>query len=587
MVAMVSVGGMVGGLIGGVAEAQPRDEKTPFKDHRAVWISRFEFNSQASIQQAMQNIADVGFTDVVFQIRGQGDVLFDSNIETWDPYRYPGGNPGFDPLGVAVQSAHSNGLKIQAWMNTIPMWRDTTSPYSPPSDPNHFYNANPNLRAKDINGNDMPISSGQYVGVNATDPGTVTHLTSLVQEIVQNYDVDGVHLDYIRNVVNGSGTLLYPQDPATRARFTSETGLNPSINTSAYKTWVGGKITTLVESIKSTVESENPNLELSAAVWRDYIIGGNDYQQFANEWVESGAVNNAMPMIYTTNDSLFRQNVLLWKSLNPDSAISFGLGTYLHNDADQTLRQLRMAQYLGGNGFTTFSYNDLYDGGSLSAIGQAVKTFNEELAAREDHNLPISYFEDDEGYFGYSPTLSGSNQGITDATADLSTEAAYTGLQSQKITIDGDANGWFLRHVAGDGVNPVASPSSNQELIADGSIGFWLMTEDEGLSVRVAVDDVEGTAERGIELPIIADGEWHLYEWDLDNDLEWEGWVNGDGLIEGQTVTLDSIQFFGAGDATFYLDKVAFNPFGSLATIPEPASVALMLVGAAGLMRRR
>ena len=62
----------------------------------------------------------------------------------------------------------------------------------------------------------------------------------------------------------------------------------------------------------------------------------------------------------------------------------------------------------------------------------------------------------------------------------------------------------------------------------------------------------------------MADGEWHLYEWNLDDSSEWEGWVTGDGLISGVPLTLDSIQFWGEGQATIFMDEVGQNPAGSI-----------------------
>lgn len=550
----------------GSAVAAPADAEGAFRDYRAIWISRFEFSNEAGIRDRIAAIADAGFTEVMFQVRGQGDVLFPSAVETWDAGKYGSNGPGFDPLGVAVQEAHDHGLKLHAWINAVPMWRDSSNPHLPPADPNHFYNAHPELRLKDVNGNDMPLSSGQYVGVNPTHPGTVTHITDLAREMVQNYDLDGVHLDYIRMVTNGaSGPLTYPQDPDTRARFNSETGLNASSSPNEYKQWVGDKITTLVTSVRDTVAAEDPDAQLSAAVWRDYDIGTADYQQRADEWVEDAAVDFALPMIYTTNDSLYRNNFLKWKSLDADAGVAAGLGSYLHSGSQQTLDQLDTAQYLGANGFTLFSYGTLFNGTTLNAFGQAVKDYNAELVARDDDLLPLGDFEGgDEGYFASSPLLSGSNFGINaGTTAGITGDAAFDGVSSQEIFIDGDEAGWFLRHLAGT-AGGAASPSGNQELIAQGSIGFWLRTLDEDLTVRLAVDDVEGTAERGTLKDVVADGQWHLYEWGLEDDSQWEGWVNGNGQINGQTITLDSIQFFGSGDATVYLDKVAFNPFGSL-----------------------
>ncbi|CAN0454016.1 unnamed protein product, partial [Ectocarpus fasciculatus] len=92
----------------------------------------------------------------------------------------------------------------------------------------------------------------------------------------------------------------------------------------------------------------------------DFDIGGRDYQQFADQWAESGAVDVAFPMIYTSDDALFRNNVLKWKGLDHQSAVAVGLGSYLHSSSQQTLDQLDTAQYLGANGFNVFSYGTLF-----------------------------------------------------------------------------------------------------------------------------------------------------------------------------------------------------------------------------------
>lgn len=165
----------------------------------------------------------------------------------------------------------------------------------------------------------------------------------------------------------------------------------------------------------------------------------------------------------------------------------------------------------------------------------------------------------DEGYFYLSPTHSGSTTGVVDATAAQTDTVNHTGEGSQVLTVTDDGTpGWFVRHLAGGG-----SPGNNLSIGADGHVGFWLKTSTLGMSVQIAVDD-PGTADRGIAKSVNADGQWRLYEWDLSDDDQWVGWVNGDGVITGPTLTLDSIQITGTGDAVLYIDTVAHNPTGSL-----------------------
>ena len=172
--------------------------------------------------------------------------------------------------------------------------------------------------------------------------------------------------------------------------------------------------------------------------------------------------------------------------------------------------------------------------------------------------VPLEDFEIDEGTFNIDPTASGSNLGIIDATADRDFGSFHSGAVSQRIDVTGDAGGWMLRHTSGFGEGSLNTP-----LTADGWIGFWLMTDTPGISVQLGLDDPL-SADRGDLQPVIADGQWHLYQWDMDDPSQWEAWAFGDGVITGPTLTMDSIFFHGAGNATIFMDDVAYNNTASL-----------------------
>lgn len=566
-----------------------------FGDFKGMWVSRFEYNedSVADIQQKLSDAASLGITDVMWQVRGRADAYYYSNFES--PAQ--GWQQNIDPLQVAIDAAHSNGIKLHAWMNTMPLWSNSTSP----ADTNHiWYNSDPSFRVTDINGQTEAIQNGastfggSYARVNHVLPEVQTHINNVVNDIATSYDVDGIHLDYIRwlGPSGGAGESFrpdwdyLPHDPYSHQLYQQETGLNGADGSSyakreAYRDWVQGKITQLVTSVGQTVDSaelaEGRQIQLSAAVWNNPTTAERDYMQDYRTWLQQDLLDIAMPMVYLDNGNSHLLDGFLTDILDAqtNTDISIGLGTYLHDagggGVNETISQLQKVYGSGADSASFYSYGSFFDAGSLGADrADAVADWYAALAdvppaggVLSPDATVITSFDSpgDQGYFNSPITAAGQTTIGSLSVAEQTSDESHMGGGSQLLDID--ANGsWTLRHLAGG-----SSPAGNLVLTAEGSVGFWLKTDDPGLTVQIAVDD-PSTADRGTLKNVIADNQWRLYEWDLSDDDQWQAWVNGDGAITGPTLTLDSIFFYGSGDATIYLDTVAHNPLGSLLAAP-------------------
>lgn len=214
----------------------------------------------------------------------------------------------------------------------------------------------------------------------------------------------------------------------------------------------------------------------------------------------------------------------------------------------------------------------------------------------------IDDFEVDEGHFNWNYNFSpvsqtfglASGPGNSSGPSDRVTSEHHgpgTGSQLIDLVIDstGDST-WQLRH--NSGIGSAAQPAGNVPLPGTGYVGFWLKTDDPGITVRIGIDDPVGgntALERGILKDLTADNQWHLYQWNFEDALDWDAFAGGaNGQIDaaGGTVTIDSIWLAGSGNAQIYLDNVMHNPFGVIA-IPEPASASLIALGAIALLALR
>jgi hypothetical protein len=138
--------------------------------------------------------------------------------------------------------------------------------------------------------------------------------------------------------------------------------------------------------------------------------------------------------------------------------------------------------------------------------------------------------------------------------------------------------GWAMEVPAGEGLT----------LDRAGWVGVWLRTESAGVDVALVLNDLGGT-ERSSLLPVVGDGAWRLYQWNLDDATHWDGLDAANGALDGLMVDVRSLLFRGGETgAVVFADELRMNLNG---TVPEPGSAVVAggaaLIAAAGRRRRR
>jgi len=331
---------------------------------RAVWVVRTNYRSPEDIKHVMANCADAGFNHVIFQVRGNATVYYPSKIEPWsEEYNYT--SPGFDPFAVACQEAHARKLKIHAWVNVIPAWKGET----PPKCPNQLYNKHPEWFWYDQQGRRQPLSSF-YVSLNPCLPEVRTYLVDVFRELLANYPLDGLHMDYIRfpneppAIPRGSG-IDYPRDKRTLELYMHDSWLspNPDGNKANWDRWRTRQVTKLAAQIRDMVRETRPQAILSASV------GSNRRQSlthFRDElyWVRWGLIDAAFPMNYKPDVQRFDEGLAMWMSHRGQVDVVPGLWFDGRLPTEQGIsvvrEQIASAVDKTGN-FCLFSYTSLFD----------------------------------------------------------------------------------------------------------------------------------------------------------------------------------------------------------------------------------
>lgn len=167
----------------------------PKREFRGAWMHTV-FQGQYAKQTSEENKAylrrqldllqDAGVNAVLFQVRPSADAFYPSNLEPWSRFLTKDGKapePYWDPLQFMVDEAHARGMELHAWLNP---YRVTTSK-TEVLPPGHIYHKE-------------PWRFVRYAGDGKLyfDPGLPENrefIVDVVLNIVERYDVDGIHFD--------------------------------------------------------------------------------------------------------------------------------------------------------------------------------------------------------------------------------------------------------------------------------------------------------------------------------------------------------------------------------------------------------
>lgn len=351
-----------------------REEFSKKREARGVWLSRWEYTShldnrtpqaqQQKIIEVMRLARKAKLNFIFFQVRGQCDAFYRSQLEPWaaELTGRLGQEPGWDPLLFAVKTAHRHGLELHAWLNTFSCWKGKQPP--PHSTPEHVYHSHPEWLCADKQGKPMTLGD-HYIYLSPGIPAVRRHVHQVAMELVNNYNIDGIHFDYIRYPENAKAAG-YSHDVISVQRFRSANG-NP--RQLAWADWQREQINIFLNNFYHKAIQQKPMLKISAAVLGkgDESPTGSFHVVFqdSRRWLQAGCVDFLVPMIYwrrghpTASFDRLAQN---WIQSNAtDRLIIPGIGTYKYNrpdwSANEIQEQVDICRRLGAQGVAFFSYS--------------------------------------------------------------------------------------------------------------------------------------------------------------------------------------------------------------------------------------
>lgn len=339
--------------------------QAPKYEMRAVWFTTLNgldwprsHNAETQkqeLRQALDLMKAAGINTVLMQTRVRSTTIYPSAIEPWDGCLTgtPGKAPSYDALQYAIEECHKRGMQLHAWVVTIPIgkWNSLGCQQ---------------LRKKYPK---MIVRLGDEGYMSPEHPETAGYIARCCKEIVTNYDVDGIHLDYIR----------YPETWPKAKRGKGQPG-------DAQKR--RENITNIVRAIYQAVKSEKPWVMLSCSPigkhddLSRYHSGGwnarTAVSQDAQAWLRTGLMDALFPMMYFKDNNFF-PFAIDWQEHSYGRIITPGLGIYFldpkegHWTLDVVERQMNVLRQLG-SGHCFFRYKFLKD--NIKDIYHFTKHFN-------------------------------------------------------------------------------------------------------------------------------------------------------------------------------------------------------------------
>jgi uncharacterized lipoprotein YddW (UPF0748 family) len=431
-------------------------------EFRAFWVDAWHAGvlNQSQVDKllgvvgnptSLGDIRNANCNAVVIQVRRNADACYPSAMG--EPYMGGLSPSNFNGLQAAIDAAHDTTggkkrIEVHTWIVTFRTSGGAV--YSQHDD-------TPTGSLANLD-NYWPTrtDSGSETSDKAFDPGhplCEDYTVNVAMDLVNNFDIDGVHFDYIRFTANNQG-----YNPTSIARYNARYGLTgqPSASNEQFKQWRRDQVSAVVRKVYAKTQASKPWVSVSGSfvTWnpsptsstRTAFQGTRPYYDVYSDWdswLQEGIVDMAVPMTYYNLSGPYPNDWARWIKFEKDRHGSrhmyIGPGIYMNSlsDAITELQQTRTASPSGNyaDGFSGYSYFApfTYGGTNYGAWEDFVPTFQSQVTNNTDAPIPTKPWK-------VSPTkghISGTITHIsTGKWADGAT-VSITGPESRSMYVDG------------------------------------------------------------------------------------------------------------------------------------------------------
>ena len=429
-------------------------------EFRAFWVDAWGsgFLNQSEVETLLGKVGDpsnggrirdANCNAVIVQVRRRADVCYPSSVG--EPYMSGLSPSNFNALQAMIDAAHDTTggkqrIEVHCWLVTF---ATSTAGGTPGAVYNaHISTPTGNLTTLD---NYWPTrdQNGAETDDKAFDPGhplVLKHTTDVCMDMVNHFDIDGVHFDYIRFTANNQG-----YNPTSVARYNARYGLTgqPTYTDEQFKQWRRDQVTAVVRQIYARIQEAKPQVKLSGSfvTWnpspttstRAGFMATRPYYDVYSDWdswIQEGIVDMAVPMTYYNWASL-PSDYTRWMNFEKDRKgnrhMVVGPGIYLNSltNAINELLMTREASPAGNyaQGFSGYSYRVPYASGTWAGFAPSLVA----QVTPGKTNIPAMPWKSNptKGHMMGTVTLASSGAWADGATVSI------TGPESRTMYTDG------------------------------------------------------------------------------------------------------------------------------------------------------
>jgi len=342
-------------------------------EFKGIWIRPIERN-EADIQKTVERLNATGIKNVFLETFYHGKTIYPSDVLKSYGVNYQKQDfSGFDPLRIWIDECHKRNMKLHIWFECFYVGNT-----NPQSDPKHILSVYPNWAntTKVLADSDkLAYSAAEHNGyfIDPANPEVQEFVSSVLNEIIENYRPDGINLDYIRypqcayiQSENSIGTE-WGYSKFARQEFESEYGIDPINITFAdplRQKWFEyrqKKITDFVEKAREMTYTKN--IMLTTVIFPDRKRSCETKLQDWKSWSDRHLIDGFTPLILTTDIST-ATSLLREIQRNSDSNVAIYPGLFvmfMNASPTELLMQIHGMRRMDTNGVIFFDYAHLYE----------------------------------------------------------------------------------------------------------------------------------------------------------------------------------------------------------------------------------